>query len=106
MRQGNCKLRNSTLEHSADGYRSLQQTSSDGESQKEQSHGLYFAGQDSGSIILLQPLTREARNWAEEHLSEDAQYFGDSIAIERRFFADILRGLTNDRLSFAWSGVK
>ena len=115
MRQGNCKLRNHTLKHCADitkdslrskecivSDRSLQQNSAADVGEQEQGRGLNFGGQDSGSIILLQPQTDNARNWMEEHLPQDAQYFGDSVVIERRYFADILRGLTNNGLTFEW----
>jgi len=95
-------LRNHTLKHSADRDRSLQQNSADGESEQEPGLGLDFSGQDSGSIILLQPLTNNARNWTEERLPEDAQYFGDSVVIERKYFADVLRGLVDDGLTFEW----
>jgi hypothetical protein len=110
MRQGNCKLRNHTLKHSADitndslpskkpavSGRSLQQNSAADVGQQEQGHDLDFGGQESGSIILLQPLTDNARNWVGPRLPEDAQYFGDSVVIERRYFADVLRGLTPGR---------
>jgi hypothetical protein len=52
-----------------------------------------------GSIITMQPLTEAARDWMAEHLPEDAMGFGDSIAIEPRYFGEIAYGAQEDGLT-------
>ena len=55
-----------------------------------------FNVQDHGSIVLLMPLNDSAEAWIAEHLPEDAQRFGLSVAIERRYFEAIYHGIIND----------
>ena len=57
-----------------------------------------FKVQNHGSIFLLRPRTPAANVWVSEHLPEDAQSFGDAIAIEHRFISDIVRGIQGDGL--------
>lgn len=49
--------------------------------------------QDCGSIILLEPISRAADAWCRYNLPEDAQTFGNSIAIERRYWDPIAEAL-------------
>lgn len=58
-----------------------------------------FTASNHGSIILLTPLTAEANTWVDEHLPEDVQTLGRSIAIEPRYFDDIVEGIRADGLS-------
>ena len=57
-----------------------------------------FHVQNEGSIFLLQPLTREAHDWADKYLPEDAQRFGSSIVIEHRYILSIVEGIKADGL--------
>jgi len=57
-----------------------------------------FACSNHGTIFLLQALSPEAREWEEEHLPEDRQYFGMAVAVEHRYIGDILRGIKADGL--------
>lgn len=56
---------------------------------------------NEGTIFLLQPITPEAGDWVNEHIPEDAQYFGSAVVVEHRYIADILHGIENDGLTWA-----
>lgn len=58
-----------------------------------------FRLHNSGSIILLTPLSAAADEWVEEHLPDDLLMFGASIAIEPRYIEPIIAGLIEDGLS-------
>lgn len=51
---------------------------------------------DHGSIVLLNPQTPAAKDWVAEYLDPDAQVFGRGVVIERRYFADIYHGITEE----------
>jgi hypothetical protein len=53
---------------------------------------------NEGSIFLLQPLTSAAITWTNEYLPKDRLCFGSAVAVEHRFIADILQGITNEGL--------
>jgi len=42
------------------------------------SDGRDFRSENHGSLFLLLPLTPSAHSWIEEHLPEDAQWFGSN----------------------------
>lgn len=50
------------------------------------------------SVFLLSPETDVAREWADEHLPQDALTLGNGIAVEWRYLADILTGIQDDGL--------
>jgi len=52
-----------------------------------------FLVHDEGSIWLFTPLTPAALQFLSDHIQEDAQYFGDSLAVEHRFVYDLLVAL-------------
>ena len=52
-----------------------------------------FVVRDEGSIWLFTPLTPAALQFLSEHIQVDAQYFGDSPAVEQRYVYDLLVGL-------------
>lgn len=54
---------------------------------------------DSGSIVLLRPNTAAASAWCDEHLPEDATWFGGSVAVEPRYISDIVDGAISDGLT-------
>lgn len=58
-----------------------------------------FTVQNEGSIFLLHPHTDAARAWIEEHIPEDAQTFGDAIAVEHRYICSIVDGIQGDGLT-------
>jgi hypothetical protein len=53
---------------------------------------------DGGSVLLLIPLTDEGRRWIDESIGEDATYFGNGLAVERRFIDQIVGGILSDGL--------
>lgn len=58
-----------------------------------------FTIENCASVILLRPLTPVAKQWLTDHMPDDAQYFGDAVAIEPRYLEDVVDGLTNDGLT-------
>jgi hypothetical protein len=57
-----------------------------------------FAVQNHGSIFLFQPLTPVAQEWIDEHISDDASYFGDALVVEHRYVESIARHAIADGL--------
>ena len=60
-----------------------------------------FLYQHEGSIGLLFPITDAARGWVQEHISDDAQWFGKGLVIEWRYVDPIIEGITRDGLGVA-----
>jgi hypothetical protein len=58
-----------------------------------------FIVENHGSIFLLRPLTAAANSWTEEHIPEDAQWFGGAVVVEHRFIWTILEGIQSDGLT-------
>jgi hypothetical protein len=52
-----------------------------------------FVVRNEGTIWLFTPLTPAALQFLSEHIQEDAQYFGDSLAVEHRYVEGLLHGL-------------
>jgi hypothetical protein len=63
--------------------------------------GADFTFVDGGSVCLLIPATREARRWLDDNIGEDAIYFGQGLAVERRFASQILDGIQADGFEVA-----
>ena len=53
---------------------------------------------DAGSIILVHPLTPACTVWFDENLPEEVSFFGNALAVERRYIGDLLTGMSNDGL--------
>jgi hypothetical protein len=51
-----------------------------------------FSMTGGGTVYLFNPLTIKAKAWLAEHCPPDGehQYFGNSLAVEHRFVADIV----------------
>jgi hypothetical protein len=62
-----------------------------------------FVVQSHGSIILLDPATPAAKEWAADNISEDAQHWGNAIVVEPRYITDILLGIQADGLTASWN---
>jgi len=52
-----------------------------------------FAFRNHGSVVILFPLTAQAKQWVSEHLPEDAPRWAGGIAIEPRYFGDIMHAI-------------
>lgn len=53
---------------------------------------------NQGSIILFHLLTDAARTWVDEHVSDDAQFFGNGLVVEPRYAQDLADGMAGDGL--------
>ena len=58
-----------------------------------------FRCENHGSLFLLYPLTQSAHSWLEQHLSEDAHWFGNAVVVEQRYIWAILDGIHSDGLT-------
>lgn len=58
-----------------------------------------FSFANHGSITLLTPRSRKAKSWLNEHINEEAQYWGASVVIEPRYVGAILQGIADDGLT-------
>jgi hypothetical protein len=56
---------------------------------------------DAGSLIMLEPVTDDAKAWCARHLPDDAPMWGNAYAVEHRFIEDILDGIDQEGLSYA-----
>ena len=65
-----------------------------------------FSLYDSGSILLLTPMSDEAKDWVKEHLPEDIRTFGRGFAVEPRYMNDIMDGLTSEGLTIRGYGQR
>jgi hypothetical protein len=50
--------------------------------------------ENHGSIVLVRPHTRAARDWIRDNVEDTAQYFGQALAIEPRYVAGLVEGMT------------
>ena len=53
---------------------------------------------DHGSITLVTPHTEAAREWIDEFIQEDPQWYGRSLVVEPRYLDDLLEGMRGDGL--------
>tara|TARA_R100000315_G_scaffold49676_1_gene23850 strand:+ start:1017 stop:1229 length:213 start_codon:yes stop_codon:yes gene_type:complete len=59
-----------------------------------------FTIDDHGSIVLLHPVTDQARAWIQENLGDNLPRLAGAIAIDRQYIDIILVGLFRDDLSW------
>lgn len=57
---------------------------------------------DHGSIVILKPVSALAQDWVDEHIGDDAQFFGGGVVIEPRYAGDILDGVVADDLTITF----
>ena len=66
-----------------------------------------FMFENHGSVFLLRPISPTAFLWIHENLPSDRQMFGNAVAVERRYFAEFPRkiselfGSRNDECIFS-----
>jgi hypothetical protein len=51
-----------------------------------------------GSIFLFRPMTQAAREWIEQNVVGERQWFGEALAVESRYARDLAQGMANDGL--------
>jgi hypothetical protein len=49
--------------------------------------------ENHGSLYLMRPQTDSAQEWIDEHIPEDAQWFGGALVVEPRYVEDIAHGM-------------
>lgn len=52
--------------------------------------------EDHGTIVLLCPETAAETGWLDEHVAEDAMWWGGGLVCEPRYVGDILAGMARD----------
>jgi hypothetical protein len=48
---------------------------------------------NEGTVFLFCPLTSQAKEWIDEHVSPDAQWFGSALVVEHRFAWGLAQGM-------------
>jgi hypothetical protein len=51
-----------------------------------------------GSIFLFRPMTPDATEWIEQNVVGERQWFGNALAVECRYAADLADGMRRDGL--------
>jgi len=51
-----------------------------------------------GSLFAFELLTADAREWVDQNVSDDAQFFGGALMVEHRYAMDLATGMQNDGL--------
>jgi hypothetical protein len=59
-----------------------------------------------GTIYLLYPKTRRARQWVKDNLPQDHTKYNDASVIEHRYIGDIIDGIQADDLEIAMSTAR
>ena len=57
-----------------------------------------FLLRDEGTIFLLYPQSSEAGSWINQHILENATWFGSALVIGHRYIEDILGGIVAEGL--------
>ena len=50
------------------------------------------------TIFTFDLLTQRARDWVEEHVQDDAQFFGGALVVEHRYAQNLAAGMQADGL--------
>lgn len=58
-----------------------------------------FTIADEGTIYILTPHTKAAREWVAEKISQGHQEFCGGVVVEHRYILDIAEGIRGDGLS-------
>lgn len=54
---------------------------------------------NGGSVFLVTPVSKEAKEWVAEHISEDATWLGNAVGVEHGYIRDLIAGMTEDGLA-------
>ena len=56
---------------------------------------------NEGTLFLFTPETAEAKQWIDEHVSGESQWFGKALVVEHRFAEDLACGMLEAGLVIA-----
>ena len=51
-----------------------------------------------GTLYTFCPLTLRAKEWIDEHVQDDAQWFGHALVVEHRYAWGLAQGMKDDGL--------
>ena len=54
-----------------------------------------------GTLYTFCPLTLRAKEWIDEHVQDDAQWFGHALIVEHRYAWGLAQGMKDDGLLLA-----
>jgi hypothetical protein len=52
-----------------------------------------FRVENHGSLVLVFPITQDAKDWLDENVRGEQQWFGSGLAVEPRYIADLIAGM-------------
>ncbi len=56
---------------------------------------------NEGTVFLFCPLTPWAKEWIDEHVQSDAQWFGNALMVEHRYAWGLAEGMKDEGLVLA-----
>ncbi len=56
---------------------------------------------NEGTLFLFCPLTPRAKEWIDEHVQSDAQWFGNALVVEHRYAWGLAEGMKDEGLVLA-----
>jgi hypothetical protein len=56
---------------------------------------------NEGTVFLFCPLTAQAKEWIDEHVQSDAQWFGNALVVEHRYALGLAEGMKDEGLVLA-----
>jgi hypothetical protein len=56
---------------------------------------------NEGTVFLFCPLTPLAKEWIDEHVQTDAQWFGNALVVEHRYAWGLTKGMEDEGLMLA-----
>jgi hypothetical protein len=55
--------------------------------------------ENHGSLYLVRLLTPAAEEWVDEHVNDEAQFFGKALVVEPRYVENLVEGMRGDGLN-------
>lgn len=62
--------------------------------------------ENHGTILLFRPLTDAAKDWIEESIADDSQWFGSALVVEHRFAGNLAQGMHDSGLRVTYDMVR
>jgi hypothetical protein len=57
--------------------------------------------ENHGSIFIFQPMTPEARQWIDDHVTGEHMFYAGGLVVEPRYAGDLAAGMQDDGLVVA-----